>query len=550
MAKSIGKFAVNIGANTRGFSKGLGRASMASRSFGKSISGLAVKMAGVAGAFLAARSAVRAVGTQFDEVDKIAKFAKQTGLATESIAAFGHAGALAGVGTEQVNKGVQRMSRQIGEANMGIKTAARGFEMLGLDTQALANMSPEQQFGMIADKIKAIKDPAERAAAAYAIFGRSGQDMIPMLMGGSAAMNEARKEAEALGMTFSAVDAAKVEESNDAWHRVKTAVSGVVRMFTVHLAPVLTNISAKFVAVAKVIVAKVKEWAPAFVAFANVAVAMFTYVFDAVSGVFSSISGVISGNMGSALDFVVDSLISLEFNIRNFESIATAAFLNVAASAVGFGAEIQHFFTGVLPALLGWFTKNWTGIWHTALDFVLTGFINLGQNIRNLFSAIWEFMKTGEWEVAFVPLTEGFRNMIQELPKIPKREIGPLEAGLRDEAAQIQAKLDTDFAVFRDKRREELMGGDKVEIKKPEFSLPTGIDSKDGSGDKAAAGGIAALERGSAGAFSAIAKQIRGASAERREQENAEANKKTAEATEAIAEHMKDNPNLIGMSIP
>ena len=552
MAKSIGKFAVNIGANTRGFSKGLGRASMASRSFGKSISGLAVKMAGIAGAFLAARSAVRAVGTQFDEVDKIAKFAKQTGLATESIAAFGHAGALAGVGTEQVNKGVQRMSRQIGEANMGIKTAARGFEMLGLDTQALANMSPEQQFGMIADKIKAIKDPAERAAAAYAIFGRSGQDMIPMLMGGSAAMNEARKEAEALGMTFSAVDAAKVEQSNDAWHRVKTAVSGVVRMFTVHLAPVLTNISTKFVEVAKVIIGKVKEWAPAFVAFGNVAIAMFNYVFDAVSGVFSAIFGVISGNMGSALDFVVDSLISLEFNIRNFESIATAAFLNVAASAVGFGAEIQHFFTGVLPALLGWFTKNWTGIWHTALDFVLTGFINLGQNIRNLFSAIWQFMKTGEWEVAFVPLTEGFRNMIQELPKIPKREIGPLEAGLRDEAAQIQAKLDTDFAVFRDKRREELMGGDKVEIKKPEFSLPTGIDSKDsgGSADKAAAGGIAALERGSAGAFSAIAKQIRGASAERREQENAEANKKTAEATEAIAEHLKDNPNMIGMSIP
>tara|TARA_Y100001963_G_scaffold138677_1_gene203730 strand:- start:230 stop:1888 length:1659 start_codon:yes stop_codon:yes gene_type:complete len=552
MAKSIGKFAVNIGANTRGFSKGLGRASMASRSFGKSISGLAVKMAGVAGAFLAARSAVRAVGTQFDEVDKIAKFAKQTGLATESIAAFGHAGALAGVGTEQVNKGVQRMSRQIGEANMGIKTAARGFEMLGLDTQALANMSPEQQFGMIADKIKAIKDPAERAAAAYAIFGRSGQDMIPMLMGGSAAMNEARKEAEALGMTFSAVDAAKVEESNDAWHRVKTAVSGVVRMFTVHLAPVLTNISTKFVEVAKVVVGKIKEWAPAILQYVNVSMALFSLLWESVSSVFSSISGVISGNMGSALDFVVDSLISLEFNIRNFESIATAAFLNVAASAVGFGAEIQHFFTGVLPALLGWFTKNWTGIWHTALDFVLTGFINLGQNIRNLFSAIWEFMKTGEWDVAFVPLTEGFRNMIQELPKIPKREIGPLEAGLRDEAAQIQAKLDTDFAVFRDKRREELLGGDKVEIKKPEFSLPTGIESKDsgGSGDKAAAGGIAALERGSAGAFSAIAKQIRGASAERREQENADANKKTAEATEAIAEHLKDNPNMIGMSIP
>ena len=555
MAKSIGKFAVNIGANTRGFSKGLKGASGMAGGFSKSIGGMAAKLAGVAAAFMAARGAVKAVGDQFDQIDKIAKFAKETGFATESLVGYQHAAALTGTSVETVDKGMQRFVRRLGEAKMGHGEAVKGFAAMGISAEEMAKKTPEALFADVAEHLKNIKDPAERAAIAYSLFGRQGQEMLNFLTEGKAGLAAATAEADALGMSFSAVDAAKVEESNDAWTRVKTAVSGLARTFAVHLAPVLTNISTKFVEVAKVIIAKVREWAPAFTAFANVAIAMFNYVFNAVSGVFSAIFGVISGNMGSALDFVIDSLIGLEFNIRNFESIATAAFLNVAASAIGFGAEIQHFFTGVLPALLGWFTKNWTGIWHTALDFVLTGFINLGQNIRNLFSAIWQFMKTGEWEVAFVPLTEGFRNMIQELPKIPKREIGPLEAGLRDEAAQIQAKLDTDFAVFRDKRREELMGGDKVEIKKPEFSLPTGIDSGidsggSGAGDKAAAGGIAALERGSAGAFSAIAKQIRGASAERREQENADANKKTAEATEAIAEHMKDNPNLIGMSIP
>ncbi len=545
MAKSIGKFAVNIGANTRGFSKGLGRASGMAGGFSKSIGGLAVKLAGAAAGFLALKKIVGSIASEFANIDKLAKTTAKLGVSSiAALQGLRFAAQQTGADTNTLDMGLQRMTRRVAQAAQGGGEAVKALDELGLSAQGLNNMAPDEQFKAIADAMKEIKNPADQVRLTFALFDSEGVNLVNLLREGSGGVQSLVGEFDELGGAITAIDAAKVEQSNDAWNRVKTAVSGVVRMFTVHLAPVLTNISTKFVEVAKVIIAKVKEWAPAFVAFANVAIAMFNYVFDAVSGVFSAIFGVISGNMGSALDFVIDSLIGLEFNIRNFESIAAAAFLNVAASAVGFGAAIKHFFTGVLPALLGWFTKNWTGIWHTALDFVLTGFINLGQNIRNLFSAIWQFMKTGEWEVAFVPLTEGFRNMIQELPKIPKREIGPLEAGLRDEAAQIQAKLDTDFAVFRDKRREELMGGDKVEIKKPEFSLPTGIDSKDGSGDKAAAGGIAALERGSAGAFSAIAKQIRGASEKKVAADNKDANERTAEAAEAMAEGMAAQPTL------
>ena len=76
MAKAIGKFAVNIGANTRGFSKGLKGASGMAGGFSKSIWGMAAKLAGVAAAFMAARGAVKAGGDQFDQIDKIAKFAK------------------------------------------------------------------------------------------------------------------------------------------------------------------------------------------------------------------------------------------------------------------------------------------------------------------------------------------------------------------------------------------------------------------------------------------------------------------------------------------
>lgn len=546
MAKTIGRFAVKIGAVTTGFSKGLNRSSKLSAGFGKSLAGLAVKVAGVAAAFLAAKKAFGAVAAQFGDIDKIAKFSKQTGVATESLVAFGHAGSLAGVSGEQVNKGIQRMSRQIGEANAGITTAARGFEMLGLDTEKLAAMSPEQQFGLIADKIKAIKDPAERAAAAYAIFGRSGQDMIPMLMEGSAAMDAARREAEALGMTFSAVDAAKIEQSNDAWHRVKMAVSGVVRMFTVHLAPVFTSIATRFVEVAKLVIAKVREWAPVFMQWTQTTIALFTAVFNTVAAVFQQVFGAIAGPMGGAKDFILDMLIALEFNFRNFGEVMGAVFLNAQVAAVSFGATIKHFFLSTIPALLSWFSRNWFNTWLTANELVTSVLINLAKNIRGLFESIWEFARTGKWEFAFTPLTEGFRNMIQELPQLPEREMGPLETKLRRQAADVEAKIGADFQKFRDKRREELFSaGDKIEIEKPTFEMPVSAGGVAETKSTGPAGAIAALERGSAATFSAISKQIRGAAGKSEDEKNLDANERAADATERVADVLEANPPVL-----
>ena len=154
--------------------------------------------------------------------------------------------------------------------------------------------------------------------------------------------------------------------------------------------------------------------------------------------------------------------------------------------------------------------------------------------------------------MTFVPITKGFQNMIKELPQIPEREMGPLEPKLRAESEELSASINADFEKFRQERRDQLLGlGEKPVFEMPKLDLGASPgEGEDKKKESKAAGGIAALERGSAATFSAIAKQIRGASQEKVAKDNADANKKTAEATEAIAAHMADNPNLIGVSIP
>src|SRR5690606_20240331 len=101
------------------------------------------------------------------------------------------------------------------------------IEALGLSADALARMKPDEAMAAIADRLKEIKNPAERAAVASDIFGRAGMKLQNVLMGGSEAFKAAREETERLGISFNRVDAAKVEQANDAMMRAKEVVRGV-----------------------------------------------------------------------------------------------------------------------------------------------------------------------------------------------------------------------------------------------------------------------------------------------------------------------------------
>tara|TARA_R100000808_G_scaffold7070_1_gene20811 strand:- start:24097 stop:25758 length:1662 start_codon:yes stop_codon:yes gene_type:complete len=552
MAKTIGKFAVNIGAVTTGFSKGLSRAKGATGKFSSGLKGMVGPLLAIGAAFAAVKKTFGAFSKQFEAVDSIAKFSAETGIATQSLVGYRHAAALTGTSVETVDKGMQRFVRRLGEAKMGHGEAVKGFKAMGVSAEELASKTPEALFADVAEHLKNIKDPAERAAIAYSLFGRQGQEMLNFLSQGKEGLAAASAEADALGMSFSAVDAQAVEKSNDAWQRVKTAITGVVRTLTIHMAPAFEAVSNTFTEVAKTVIARIKEWSPVFNQFVNFAIALWDHLTEGVSIAFQSITGIVGGAMGNAKDVVLDTLIAMEWRLKNIGPVALLAFKNAQVGIVAFGAEVQHFFAGTLPALLNWFQKNWTDIWMTAIHFVDNAIGNLVENIKRLFTALWTFLAGGEWEMTFVPITKGFQNMIQELPQIPEREMGPLETKLRKEADDLSASLDADFEKFRTKRRDELLGvGEKPVFEMPELNLGQVKGEGDKKKETKEAGGIAALQRGSAATFSAIAKQIRGASKDKVVKDNAEANKKTAEAAERTADAVENltPPRLIAAPI-
>lgn len=105
----------------------------------------------------------------------------------------------AGSNWEGVQAGLAKMVKALGEARFGSEEAAKGFKLLGLNVEELSGMKTETALGMIADKMKAIENPTERAYVASLIFKKGWVEMIPILEKGSAGLKAAEESANKFG---------------------------------------------------------------------------------------------------------------------------------------------------------------------------------------------------------------------------------------------------------------------------------------------------------------------------------------------------------------
>ena len=174
---------------------------------------------------------------QMAAIDANAKLSDRLDISTQSLIALQHAAKISGVENEALNKALEIFSRRLGEVNMGVGQAKYALDSLGLSADALADKSPDEAIGIIADQINRLPSAAQKAAAANYLFGRSGQQLLNLFEEGSAGIDKYRAEVERLGLSYDRVDAAKVEAANDAMTRLKTTLTGKVQDAVIALAP-------------------------------------------------------------------------------------------------------------------------------------------------------------------------------------------------------------------------------------------------------------------------------------------------------------------------
>ena len=228
--------------------KGLNAAAARLKAFGASITALGTKLAGLgvtlALSFLGAAKLFADMGSDMKDMSE------RTGVAVEALSELRYAAEQSGSGAEDLEKGLRTMSRNIVEAARGSKEARKGFARLGLTIADLAGLSPDQQFELIADRLAAVQNPINRATIALEIFGKTGANLLPLLMTGANGIQELRREANRLGLTMSTADAEAAEAFGDALSTLWRSLKQVTFMVGAALAPTLKDIAEWFTQVA------------------------------------------------------------------------------------------------------------------------------------------------------------------------------------------------------------------------------------------------------------------------------------------------------------
>jgi len=241
---TIANLAVNVISNTGSFNKGMSqtRKTLANTNkdvggFGNRMKSLALPLAAAAAGFMAVKSAVAKVSEAMQRLDREAKAAESLNMQVQDLQGLAFAAQKAGLESEQFITIFTKLQKKIGEAALGGETA-KTLEDLGLSIDKLMAMNPQERLAAIADAISKIKDPALQAAFAAKLFEEEGLKLLPMLQGGSAAIEEQQKRLIELQGTLNNLDTQAIQDSNDAWTELGTALDGLFNQLAVLLAPV------------------------------------------------------------------------------------------------------------------------------------------------------------------------------------------------------------------------------------------------------------------------------------------------------------------------
>ena len=132
------------------------------------------------------------VKKSIDAGDELFNLQAKTGVAASALIGIGNAAKLADVDMEALGKGLTKLNVNLVKAAEGNEDLARKFEALGISVKdANGQVVPaDKALKEIADRFADMPDGAQKAAAAVALFGKSGSDLIPLLNEGAASMEK------------------------------------------------------------------------------------------------------------------------------------------------------------------------------------------------------------------------------------------------------------------------------------------------------------------------------------------------------------------------
>lgn len=217
------------------------------RGIGESTKSLASNFGTLAKAFvtvLAIREMAGFVKSVIDANSQLGDMAQKVGVSTEALSALGGVAKRNGSDIDAVKVAFVNLAKA---ATGGSAEGVKALQAMGISLKQFRDLSPAQQFDLVAQKFAGYEDGANKAALAVALLGRTGADLIPTLnQVGNEGLQNLTDKAIAAG-TAVGTDAVNASQKfNNALEDLKGKLRGAVNEGLVQLTPEIEHLSELF----------------------------------------------------------------------------------------------------------------------------------------------------------------------------------------------------------------------------------------------------------------------------------------------------------------
>lgn len=315
--------------------------------------------------------------------DEILTASTVTGVSAEKLQAYTYAAELVDVSVETMTKSMGKNIKSMAAAQQGSKLAVDAYNKLGVSVTDSSGQlrDSETVYWEAIDALGKIPNETERDAIAFQIFGKSAQELNPLIAQGSAGMAELTDEAKRMGAVLSDETLEQLGKFDDSIQRLKAGRAAAKNALGTVLLPQLQLLADDGVGLlgefTQGLVAAGGDWNQISEVISTTVAGMASSLLQTLPSVLQAVEGIVSG-LGSA---IVDNLPLL------VESMTQIVVFLVEALIAALPGITQGAVQLVL-ALVNAIIENLPLLLEAALQMIATLATGLAQALPSLIPAI------------------------------------------------------------------------------------------------------------------------------------------------------------------
>lgn len=337
--------------------------------------------------------------------DDLATLSVQTGISTDALQEYQYMSGLVDVSVDTITGSLTRLKRNMASAKSGTGAAAEKFARLGVAvTDGNGELRNAQTvFDELITALANIDNETERDAIAMDIFGKSAQELNPLIEAGAETIAAFREEAHATGYVMQTDVIKSLVSSADETDRTTARFSAFKRELSAGLAPQITELQKTLLDLfSEIDLEKVRENISGIVSRFGDFVKWCKQNKDVIIALFA---GIAAGFAAFEVGSIIASVIQL---MQQFATVQAAVNAVMAANPIGAVAVA----VAALVAGIVLLVKNWdvvkakaNEVWNT----LKTDFGALFTEMGAQFKAFGEGIKN-----AIIGVKDGIANWVND----------------------------------------------------------------------------------------------------------------------------------------